>query len=335
MVEKVNTKAAAEAIRTCYKARRPLFIWGPPGTGKSAVARSVADEDGMEFIDLRLVQIDALDLRGTPKVKPDSDGTELMHFIQTSLLPRKGKGYLFLDEFVQAPTLVMNSASELVLDRRVGEYRLPDGWSIIAAGNRRMDRAGTLEMPAHLKNRFIHIEMQPELKVWLNWAAQNDIHPAVISFLKTAGIQALYKFSADDLAYPTLRTWEYASDILKTGCKGSTLRTLIFGCIGEGVGRELLTWIESNVELPSYEETVQMPDLVPIPAKRSTQMIYADSILRDAKAEHGEELIKFFNRIGADPEMRGYIATQISTSSTPFAKSGPAKAWAADVISKL
>ena len=335
MVEKVNTKGAAEAIRACYKARRPLFMWGPPGTGKSAVARSVAEEDGVEFIDLRLVQIDALDLRGMPKVKTNAEGVELMHFVQTSLLPRSGKGYLFLDEFVQAPTLVMNSASELVLDRRVGEYRLPDGWSIIAAGNRRMDRAGTLEMPAHLKNRFIHIEMQPELKVWLNWAAQNDIHPAVISYLKTAGIQSLYKFSADDLAYPTLRTWEYASDILKTGVKGATLRTLIFGSIGEAVGRELLTWIESNVELPSYEETVAMPDLVPIPPKRSTQMIYADSILREGKPADVGALIKFFERIGSDPEMRGYIATQISTSSTPFAKCAEAKKWAADVIAKL
>ena len=72
MVEKVNTKGAAEAIRACYKARRPLFMWGPPGTGKSAVARSVADEEGVEFIDLRIVHIDALDLRGMPKVKTNA-----------------------------------------------------------------------------------------------------------------------------------------------------------------------------------------------------------------------------------------------------------------------
>ena len=327
-MEKVNAKRAAEMVRAAYKIRRPLMLWGPPGTAKSATVAQVAREDGLEFIDLRLVQIDALDLRGMPRVRMDTEGNELMHFVPTAMLPRHGKGILFLDEFVQAPTLVQNSASELILDRRVGEYKLPDGWGIIVASNRRSDRAGTLEMPAHLKNRVIHVEViAGEAKGWLEWAAGNDIHPAVIKYIQS-NPGDLYKFSADEYAYPTLRTWEYASDVLKSGVKGPILRALLIGCIGEAVGTQLLTWIETSVELPSYEDVVSDPVNVPIPTKAALMMKLTDIVLGDAHPKHAAEVVKFFDRIvERNSDLKGYIAVNLIGSKGAFAQLPLVKEW--------
>jgi len=335
MVEKVNLKTAAASIRACYAARLPLFMWGPPGVGKSAIARSVANEDGYDFIDLRLVQIDALDLRGMPRIKTDQHGNEVMHFVSTSSLPRSGKGYLFLDEFVQAPTLVMNAASELVLDRRIGEYNLPDGWSVIAAGNRRTDRAGTIEMPAHMKNRFVHIEVVPELEAWLEWAAGNDIHPQIIAYIRASGLTSLYKFNADALAFPTQRSWEFASKILHTKVSGPTQRALLSGAVGESEATSLLGWIKSQVQMPSYADVISAPMSVPIPKQSSQRMMFIDSIIRQAQIGDAAVLIEFFDRIGANSEMKAYIATKLMSDSTTFSKSKLVTAWAEEALKNL
>ena len=333
-MESVNARRAAEMVRMSYKIKRPLMLWGPPGTAKSATVAQVAREDNLQFIDLRLVQIDALDLRGMPRVKVDAEtGLEMMHFVPTSMLPRQGKGILFLDEFVQAPTLVQNSASELILDRRVGEYRLPDGWGIIVASNRRSDRAGTLEMPAHLKNRVIHVEMKADdAKGWLNWAAENDIHPSIIKYIR-GNPTNLYKFAADEYAYPTLRTWEYASDVLKGGAKGHLLRAMIIGCIGEAIGGELLTWIETAVELPSYEDVVRDPNHVPIPQQSALLLKFTDTVLADGKAEDADALITFFNRaVANNADLKGYISIGLINSKSKLSTNPNIKAWVADAM---
>ncbi|CAB4122486.1 AAA domain containing protein [uncultured Caudovirales phage] len=331
MVEKVKPVVMAKCVRTCYEARKPLFIWGPPGTAKSAVVKATADEMGLDFIDLRLVQIDALDLRGMPKVRQDPDGVERMHFVLTSLLPKSGKGILFLDEFVQAPTLVMNAASELVLDRRVGEYRLPDGWSIVAAGNRRTDRSGTTEIPRHIANRFIHIEAQIDAPGWLEWGAANNIHSGVLGYIRSAGADRLYKFSGDELAFPTLRSWEFVSDILHTGVTGAALRALVIGAVGGGVGSEIITWIESNVEVATYADVVANPDTVPIPTRQATKMMFVDAVMREALVRDWSKLREFFDRFGAG-EMRVYIATQVATGKTAFSKNADVRKWAEAAI---
>ena len=75
-------------------------------------------------------------------------------------------GYLFLDEINTGSPQMMAVMMQLVLDRKVGEYTLPPGWRIIAAGNRVSDRAAAQRMPTALRNRFAHIFCVPSVEAY-------------------------------------------------------------------------------------------------------------------------------------------------------------------------
>ena len=89
----------------------------------------VADDLDYDFLDVRAVQLDPVDLRGLPRIAADQ--TE---WVPPKFLPTTGKGILFLDELTSAPQMTQAGCYQLVLDRKLGEYVLPDGWVVIAAG---------------------------------------------------------------------------------------------------------------------------------------------------------------------------------------------------------
>lgn len=153
----LNVTEASQHLNTIIKGgvKTALMMWGAPGIGKSSIVNFVAKENDMEVIDLRLSQLAPTDIRGLPYVDES-----VAHFAPPSFLPREGKGILFLDEINLAPPSVMNIAMQLVLDRRVGDYVVPDGWYIMAAGNRVEDRAAVSQMPAPLTNRFLHFTVE-------------------------------------------------------------------------------------------------------------------------------------------------------------------------------
>jgi len=296
----VDPALAYECIKAAHDVKRPLILWGPPGTAKSALVRQVAEDLGIGFVDLRLVQIDAVDLRGLP-FKDERDGKIVMGFAPSSILPRTGEGILFLDEIAQAPTLVQNSASELLLDRKVGEYKLPDGWSVMCAANRRTDRAGTIEIPTHLKNRLIHIEVKTNLQDWIKWAATKGVAPQVIAFLKTHP-KHLYDFKPDELAYPTLRTWEFASDVVKKNLVNVAARdAMLIGCLGERVALELIDYLERADGLPTYEDVIKNPDTVPMPKMEGHLVSMFEMIQNEAKFKDVKAITRFLKRAAKSP----------------------------------
>lgn len=151
-----------EALRTLTKVNQPAFIWGPPGVGKSQLVAQVAAEQKKEMIDIRAVLLDPVDLRGLPHLGKDNTA----RWATPDFLPQEGEGILFLDELNAAPPLVQAACYQLTLDRKIGEYTLPDGWSVLAAGNRETDRSVTSRMPSALANRFIHLDFVVDLDDW-------------------------------------------------------------------------------------------------------------------------------------------------------------------------
>lgn len=144
----------------------PVMLWGPPGVGKSQIIAGIAERHGAPLIDLRLSQMEPTDLRGIPFRKGDN-----VEWSVPAMLPdaeRHGPaGILFLDEINAAPPTVSAAAYQLILDRRLGEYAIPEGWAIFAAGNRQGDRGVTYAMPAPLANRFTHYDMEANLDDWI------------------------------------------------------------------------------------------------------------------------------------------------------------------------
>lgn len=245
----LNPHQVKKMIITNYESPEPntIFLQGSPGIGKSSVVRQASRELGINFIDLRLSLLDPTDLRGLPFL---DDGKAV--WAPPVFLPRKDEGILFLDEINAAPPTVQASALQLVLDRQVGEYKLPDGWMIVAAGNKETDRAVTFRMPSNLSNRFQNIMVEPDLEAWKRWAYSNNIYPGIISFLNfRPDLLTDFKPGKSKQSFATPRTWEFASRILKNPDYPEELvLPALEGCIGEGAANELIAFLKTEREIP-------------------------------------------------------------------------------------
>ncbi len=240
-----------------------IFLWGAMGIGKSSVCRQVTDEAEIGFIDIRLALYDPTDLRGIPV--PEGDKAR---WLSPSMLPTEGKGILLLDEFNLAPPLIQSSAFQLVLDGRVGEYELPEGWRVIAAGNAAHHGANVYNMSAPLRNRFMHINFELDLDDWRMWAVQNGIASEVIEFISFRP-EMLFKFDAKQKvnAFPSPRSWEFVSSarhcLEKSNVSQEITDESIEGTIGVGTATEFRAYLAMRDELPSIEKILAGEDIVP------------------------------------------------------------------------
>ena len=185
------------AISALIDSKIPSFLWGPPGIGKSSIVKQISTAKSLQFIDLRLSLMDPTDLKGIPFYDKHEHHSV---WAPPSFLPKSGEGILFLDELNSAPPAVQASAYQLILDRQVGEYKLPDGWAIVAAGNRETDRGVVYKMPTPLANRFVHLEMEVDVNDWKDWAFSTGIE--VKTFLPL--IQACRKILLQHLVHGSL-----------------------------------------------------------------------------------------------------------------------------------
>jgi MoxR-like ATPase len=182
----VSSTQARKSLLTAFKAKRPLFLWGPPGIGKSELVEGLTAELGGLMIDLRLGQMEPTDIRGIPFYNKEKN---VMEFAPPVDLPDAETAaqypivVLFLDEMNSAPASVQSAAYQLILNRRVGKYVLPDNVVMVAAGNRESDKGVTYRMPTPLANRFIHQEMKVDFNSWQEWAVQHNIHKDVVGYL--------------------------------------------------------------------------------------------------------------------------------------------------------
>ena len=231
---------ARKAILKSFKIKRPVFLWGPPGIGKSDVIADIAMELNGTTIDLRMAQMEPTDIRGIPFFNKEIGK---MDWAPPVDLPDEefAKQYpivvLFLDEMNSASPAVQAAGYQLILNRRVGKYKLPDNVVIVAAGNRDSDKGVTYRMPMPLANRFIHLEMRADFTSWQQWAVNKNIHKDVVGYLSFAKGD-LYDFDSksSSRAFATPRSWCFVSDLLQDeDMDDDTQFNLVAGAVGEGL----------------------------------------------------------------------------------------------------
>ena len=194
----VTAVQARKSLLRAFKVQRPLFLWGPPGIGKSELVEGITRELGGLMIDLRLGQMEPTDIRGIPFYNKDigkMDWAEPVELPDETTASQYPVVVLFLDELNSAAPSVQCAAYQLILNRRIGKYKLPDNVVMVAAGNRESDKGVTYRMPTPLANRFIHQEMKVDFPSWQEWAVNNNIHKDVVGYLSFAK-QDLYDFDA-------------------------------------------------------------------------------------------------------------------------------------------
>lgn len=252
----VTSIQARKSILKAFKVKRPLFLWGPPGIGKSELVENITKELGGIMYDLRLGQMEPTDIRGIPFYNKD---TGKMDWAAPVDLPDEETAsqypivVLFLDEMNSAPASVQSAAYQLILNRRIGKYHLPDNVVMVAAGNRESDKGVTFRMPTPLANRFLHQEMKVDFASWQEWAVQNNEHKDVVGYLSFAK-QDLYDFDAKSAsrAFATPRSWHFVSELLNDeDLDDDTAMNLIAGTVGEGLAVKFMAHRKVASRMPN------------------------------------------------------------------------------------
>jgi hypothetical protein len=246
---------AKNALQFAMRKKRPIFLWGPPGIGKSdIVAQITAGLTNSYLIDIRLSLWEPTDIKGIPYFDANEGK---MVWGAPAELPDEAMAakydyiVLFLDEMNSAAPAVQAAAYQLILNRRVGQYRLPDNVIIVAAGNREADKGVTYRMPAPLANRFVHLEMAVNFDDWFSWAVNNKVHQDVVGYLQFAKAD-LYDFDPKSASrsFATPRSWSFVSELLDEQLDEGTTTDLVAGAVGEGLAIKFMAHRKIAASMP-------------------------------------------------------------------------------------
>lgn len=321
----VTPNEAKKSLRKCLKKQRPVFMWGPPGIGKSDIVRQIAEEQGRNVIDVRLPLWEPTDIKGIPYYN-SNDNT--MTWAPPTELPSDPEctDVLFLDELNAAPPAVQAAAYQLILNRRVGTYVLPKGVSIVAAGNREVDKGVTYRMPAPLANRFVHIELRVDFDDWNIWATQNKIHTDVAGYLNFAK-QDLYDFDpkSSSRAFATPRSWSFVSELLDDDDSDeNTLTDLVAGCVGEGLAVKFMAHRKISGSLPKPDDILN-GEVVELKIKEISAMYsltiglcYELQTRHEKKVKDWDKMADYFFRFMMDNFPTEIVVMGAKTALTNF-----------------
>lgn len=224
---------------------RPVFIWGAPGIGKSALVQKFADDVGMECVSLLGSQLAPEDIIGIPQIKGDTS-----QFMPPKMIARKEPYVLFLDELNACSQEVQKAFYSLIHERRIGEYHLPKGSVVIGAGNRSQDGAIVKTMSTALINRMFHVQLIADTNQWLNWAYENDLHPWIIDYITQRPDHLFSEPPKTEEPYSTPRSWHALSDALKSYGAGEKdiperiLKVLAFGSVSSAHAGNFLAFVK-------------------------------------------------------------------------------------------
>lgn len=273
-------------------------VWGSPGIGKSHVIRDIANELNLWVIDLRLSQLEAVDLNGLP----DRQDARLVWLppaaipLDTDRIPDGYSGWLlFLDELNSAAVDVQKAAYKLILDRMVGQYKLHPACFIAAAGNLTTDRAITYRMPTPLQSRMIHFVMETDIDDWLAWAQKNNIDERIIGFLRYHK-DMLYTFNpdSDNYTYACPRTWEFASRLISGEQKLEF--TLLEAVIGSAAASAFIGFVNSIKDLVPFSVIIDNPHMAPVMQSSDKTLAVLTLLLNKIDATNYKPILAYVKR---------------------------------------
>jgi hypothetical protein len=251
----VSPNSAKASIKHAITKKRPIFLWGPPGIGKSDIVHQIGDMLNAHVIDVRLSLWEPTDIKGIPYF--DSNANKMvwappMELPDQAMADEHEAIVLFLDEMNSAAPAVQAAAYQLILNRKVGTYKLPDNVYIVAAGNREADKGVTYRMPAPLANRFVHLEMRVDFDDWFQWAVDNKLHQDVVGYLQFSK-KDLYDFDpkSPSRSFATPRSWSFVSELIEDGLDENTTTDLVSGAVGEGLAVKFMAHRKVAASMPN------------------------------------------------------------------------------------
>jgi len=294
----MKPSAVKTALRELRSLRRPVFLWGPSGAGKSSVVHQYAAENKLKLVDARASQMDSIDVRGFPI--PDTK-RKLMEWLPADFLPREGDpdGILFLDEMNGAMPSTASALYQLILDFRIGAYKLPENWTIIAAGNNAGDRGVTHQMPAPLNNRFCHIDFEIDADDWQIQAMKDKLHAHIRAYLRLKSTSLhVFDSKVNPRSFPTPRSWYFTDSIYKQDIPAAIKHELIVGTIGEGAAVEFFGFVRDIQHMPDIDGVVTNPERAPLPGSPAVMHALVTTLVDDRlTVGNYDRLMKYIARL--------------------------------------
>jgi MoxR-like ATPase len=299
-ITSIKPSQARSLLKLNVRANVPTFLWGPPGVGKSQITNQVAESLGYGVVDIRLSQLDPVDLHGLPHINGDG----MTAWTIPDILPqpeRDGqRGILFLDEMNTAPASMLAAAYQLVLDRRVGGYRLPDGWTVIASGNRESDRGVATRMPTPLSNRFAHYDVTTDINDWSSWAlGPGGISTEIVAFLRFRR-ELLHNFDprSGEKAFPTPRSWEMTDRVYRAQPDPDDELLAFAAIVGQAAAIEFTGFLRFFRTMPSIDGIMVDPAGSAVPDEPATKYAVSLEISRRADANNIDRVWAYADRMG-------------------------------------
>jgi hypothetical protein len=288
-------------IKKGMQADIPILVTGPPGVGKSAVFQAVADELGIGLLDLRVSQMDPVDLRGIPSVV---DG--FTRWNPTELFSLKGNGIILFDEVTSANPAMQVALYQIFLGGRIGEHKLPPGWYRAGAGNRAEDRAVVTRMSTALGNRLCHIDMSVDIDGWLNWFWDHPLADLVetIGFFIAFRRELLHAFdpSSKDMSFPSPRSWEMVLKFQATGLPPEIEAEAVAGLIGRGAAAEYLAFCRIYRSLPNLDGILLDPAGSIVPEEPSARAATVAGLAKKAAPSNIGAILQYCGRMSREME---------------------------------
>ncbi|WP_316176500.1 MULTISPECIES: ATP-binding protein [unclassified Bradyrhizobium] len=323
----VSMAVARRMIIACYRKNVPLMLTGYPGMGKTATYESVARELGIGFIDFRLGLKDPVDVGGMRV--PDAKTGKLRHYVPDDLpdAERDGAaGIILFDEINAVAQMMQTTAYGLIQERRIGKWRMPEGWVPMAAGNNVSDRAAAQRMSTALANRFLHADVAPDLEYWVDNYGLANCPDAGISFLRFRPALFHVMPKPDEKAFPSARSWTAAFRFLDE--EPTLRRALIAGEVGDAAADELEGFLQIRASAVTLAEILADPKGCRLPPKDKPAVSYAVSgMLANAMTRKtAAPIIEYAGRLG--PEYEVLIAHDAQKRDKTIANTSAFGAWA-------
>ena len=268
------------------------MLWSLPGEGKSTVISDLLKEMGLQEQQLIAAQYDAGELGGFPMIDHES---KTYIRARPFFMPTSGKGAVVCDELPQAPTAVQNVIAQLVNERRIGEHKLPEGWTVICAGNPMAAKAGTNGMPSHLKDRLLHLEIETDHEGFRDYALAKGFRPEVTTYIHERP-EWLQKFDPKQNASPSPRSWERANTILGLGLDGAEEMFALQGQLGEGAVADFVGYLRVWKDMPRFEDIMDNPKGHSIPSNPAILYALCSNLAHKANKSNISKVLDFVDR---------------------------------------
>lgn len=304
----VTPRSLKKHLVTCMNANLVPIVLSSPGLGKSDIVKQIADQYNLEVIDIRLAQADITDLNGLPRFTKDR--AEFVPFdifpLEDTPLPKNKSGWLiFFDELTSAPRNIQAASYKILLDRQVGNHKLHPDCVLMAAGNRKEDKAVVNIMSSALVSRMIYFTLEPSVQEWMeDFAIPHNLDPRIIAFIN-AYPEKLNTFDPEkaEESYSCPRTIEFIDRLIKSKSQltGSNKlepedKILFAGAIGDGVATEFYQFCEVYTKVPKYKDIIADPDKVDVPDDSAMKWASITSLVQNCDKKDSAQFIKYISR---------------------------------------